>query len=84
MSLLHLAPDIQEAIGPFNAGTLTYPWAHRDPRVDLLQQQVMALAGVRAARSREEIFATVCELAQVNVILPSRSAIPYMNEPWYC
>jgi hypothetical protein len=77
-------PDIQRSIGPFDAQTLTYPWAHVDPRVDLLQQQVMALAGVRAARSREEIFATVCELAHVNLILPSRSAIPYLNEPWYC
>ena len=77
-------PDIQAAIGPFDATTLTYPWVHSDPRVDLLQQQVMALAGVRAARSRQEIFAMVCELAQVNLILPSRSAIPYLNEPWYC
>ena len=77
-------PEIQTAVGPFDAKTLTYPWAHQDPRVDVLQQQVMALAGVRAARSREAIFATVCELAQVNLFLPSRSAIPYMNEPWYC
>lgn len=77
-------PDIRAVIGAFDANTLTYPWTHRDPRVDLLQQQVMALAGVRAARSRDAIFATVCELAQVNVFLPSRSAIPYINEPWYC
>lgn len=77
-------PEIRRVIGPFDARTLTYPWMHPDPRVDLLQQQVMALAGVRAARSREEIFATICELAQVNLILPSRSAIPYLNEPWYC
>ena len=77
-------PDIQSAIGPFDAKSLTYPWQHADPRVDLLQQQVMALAGVRAQRSREEIFETVSQLAQVNLILPSRSAIPYMNEPWYC
>jgi radical SAM superfamily enzyme YgiQ (UPF0313 family) len=77
-------PDIHDAIGPFDAKTLTFPWRHRDPRVDLLQQQVMALAGVRAARSREDVFAAVCELAQVNLFLPSRSAIPYMNEPWYC
>lgn len=77
-------PEIREAIGPFDPKTLTYPWAHRDPRVDLLQQQVMALAGVRATRSREALFETVCELAQVNLILPSRSAIPYLNEPWYC
>ena len=77
-------PDIQAAIGPFDAKSLTYPWKHSDPRVDLLQQQVMALAGVRAQRSREEIFETISELAQVNLILPSRSAIPYLNEPWYC
>jgi len=77
-------PDIQSVIGPFDARTLTYPWAHHDPRVDALQHQVMALAGVKAARSREQIFETVCELAQVNVLLPSRAAIPYMNEPWYC
>ena len=77
-------PDIRAVIGAFDANTLTYPWIHPDPRVDLLQQQVMALAGVRAARSRDAIFATVCELAQVNLFLPSRSAIPYMNEPWYC
>jgi radical SAM superfamily enzyme YgiQ (UPF0313 family) len=77
-------PDIQQVIGPFDATTLTYPWAHHDPRVDLLQHQVMALAGVRAKRSREAIFETICELAQVNLILPSRAAIPYLDEPWYC
>jgi radical SAM superfamily enzyme YgiQ (UPF0313 family) len=81
--LLELS-DIQAVIGPFDAKTLTYPWVHPDPRVDALQHQVMALAGVKAARSREEIFATICELAQVNVLLPSRAAIPYLNEPWYC
>lgn len=81
--LLELA-EIREVIGPFDPQTLTYPWAHPDPRVDWLQQQVMALAGVRATGSREALFAAVCELAQVNVILPSRAAIPYLNEPWYC
>lgn len=77
-------PEIQAAIGAFDARTLTYPWSHRDPRVDLLQQQVMALAGTGRSRSRDDLFAQVCSLAQVNVLLPSRSAIPYLNEPWYC
>jgi radical SAM superfamily enzyme YgiQ (UPF0313 family) len=77
-------PDIQSVVGPFDAATLTFPWAHPDPRVDALQQQVMGLAGVRASRSREEIFSLVCDLAHVNLILPSRAAIPYLNEPWYC
>jgi len=77
-------PDIRAAVGPFDARTLTFPWVHTDPRVDALQHQVMALAGVRASRTREEVFAEICDLAHVNVVLPSRSAIPYMNEPWYC
>jgi radical SAM superfamily enzyme YgiQ (UPF0313 family) len=77
-------PDIQSMVGPFDAKSLTYPWRHPDPRVDALQHQVMSLAGVTTARSRDDIFAMVCDLAHVNLILPSRSAIPYMNEPWYC
>jgi len=90
--------DIKSCVGPFDAKTLTYPWKHRDPRVDHLQQQVMALAGITLTRSREESFAAVRELAHIargirsattrahpiELVLPSRSAIPYMNEPWYC
>ena len=77
-------PEIQSVIGPFDPRTLTFPWAHSDPRVDLLQQQVMSLAGVKGSLSRADVFGAVCELAHVNLLLPSRSAIPYMNEPWYC
>ena len=83
-SLLLELPDIQAVVGSFDAATLTYPWAHPDPRVDQLQQQVMHLAGVSRARSREDIVSAICELAQVNVVLPSRAAIPYLDEPWYC
>lgn len=83
-------PDIQRVIGAFDSRTLTYPWRHADPRVDLLQQQVMALAGT-GRRSREDIFQKVCELAQINQLAlrsfsggGARAAIPYLNEPWYC
>jgi hypothetical protein len=87
--------DIKAGVGPFDAKTLTYPWKHRDPRVDALQQQLMTLAGVTSTKSRDAIFETVRELAclargagktsrRIDLVLPSRSAIPYMNEPWYC
>jgi len=87
--------DIRAGVGPFDPITLTYPWKHRDPRVDALQQQIMALAGVKLTRSREDIFAAVRELAHlargeagrsrtIDLVLPSRAAIPYLNEPWYC
>ena len=87
-------PDIRAVIGAFDARTLTYPWRHEDARVDLLQQQIMAIAGVSRDRTREDIFAQVCELAgsisrdtehcNVPAVLPSRATIPYLNEPWYC
>jgi radical SAM superfamily enzyme YgiQ (UPF0313 family) len=87
--------DIKAVVGPFDARTLTYPWRHRDPRVDALQRDVMELAGVKLTHSREDHFAAVRELAHVargsappsraiDLVLPSRAAIPYMNEPWYC
>lgn len=86
-------PDIRAVIGPFDPVTLTYPWTHADPRVDLLQQQVMRIAGVSRERSRADIFEQVCDLVRVNALVPrgvgaevlaSRTTIPYMNEPWYC
>ena len=76
--------DIHSAVGEFDSRSLTYPWVHPDPRVDLLQQQVMSLVGQRSKLSRADLFGEICDLARVNVLLPSRSAIPYMNEPWYC
>jgi len=86
--------DIKARVGPFDAKTLTYPWQHPDPRMDALQQQVMALAGTSTS-SRFGVFETARELAHrargqrnasrsIKLVLPSRSAIPYMNEPWYC
>ena len=91
--LLELA-DIRAGVGPFDAKTLTYPWKHRDPRVDALQQQVMTLAA-NTTEPRESVFETARGLAHAargqaktsrssNLVLLSRSAIPYMNEPWYC
>ena len=87
--------EIKSSVGPFDAKTLTYPWKHCDPRVDALQQRITALAGVTLTRSREDAFAAVRELAHLaggasrpsptfELVLPSRSSIPYMNEPWYC
>jgi radical SAM superfamily enzyme YgiQ (UPF0313 family) len=43
-------PDIQAVITEFDPGSLTWPWRHRDPRVDALQQDVMR--GV-AAKSKQ-------------------------------
>jgi radical SAM superfamily enzyme YgiQ (UPF0313 family) len=78
--------DIRRAVGPFDQKTLTYPWVHEDPQVDRLQADVMAFVGVAARAPRSELFASVAALAGLQTPAPliSRSAIPYLDEPWYC
>ncbi len=87
-------PDIASVTGSFNAESLVYPWRHRDPRVDALQAEVIELVGRRSSASRRELFAEVWQLAHERAgaaagvaSVPdarARTAIPYLNEPWYC
>jgi radical SAM superfamily enzyme YgiQ (UPF0313 family) len=86
--------DIHRAVGPFDRKTLTYPWVHDDPRVDRLQSEIMEMIGTKPAASRGDLFGAVAEMAGLVPDVPaglksgaawlSRSAIPYLNEPWYC
>ena len=87
-------PDIKQLVGPFDPKTLTFPWRHPDERVDALQRDVMELIGVRINAPRLDLFEAVRELvspkrpvaatADTPAPMLSRSAIPYLNEPWYC
>jgi radical SAM superfamily enzyme YgiQ (UPF0313 family) len=86
-------PEIRTVAPAFDPATMTYPWRHRDPEVDRLQERVAALVGLRARGYRADTFAQVWSLAHEAAgveppprrldILP-RAAIPYLNEPWYC
>ena len=85
---------IRAAVGPFNPKSLTYPWVHRDPRVDALQRSIESLVGVNLAAARRTIFERVWRMAhdaaglgapaRAERPLPARATIPYLNEPWYC
>ncbi|MFA5908477.1 MAG: CUAEP/CCAEP-tail radical SAM protein [Vicinamibacterales bacterium] len=88
-------PDVRELIGPFDRASLTFPWRHRDPRVDALQAGVMNLIGVQTNRPRHETMDRIRRLlASAHPSIPApkhpstlprpRTDIPYMNEPWYC
>lgn len=93
--LLELS-DVQRLVQPFDPATLSYPWAHGDPEMDTLQQEVMAFVGRQLNGSRRDIFDSIRALAQSRAGLEpnstsshhrpliSRAAIPYLNEPWYC
>lgn len=86
-------PDIRALVGPFDPEALCYPWAHRDPRVDVLHQQVNKIVqcGDAAELRRGEIFAQIQACADAALgttprVMPVRRgpAIPHMSEPWYC
>jgi radical SAM superfamily enzyme YgiQ (UPF0313 family) len=84
--------DVQALVGPFDAGTLAYPWSHQDPRVDALQRDVSHIVGVRTAGDRRAVFAEITALACDRAGRPprpvpqpqTRAVVPYLSEPWYC
>jgi radical SAM superfamily enzyme YgiQ (UPF0313 family) len=45
-------PDIQAVITEFDPASLTWPWRHRDPRVDALQRSVMQSVSARSKLRR--------------------------------
>ena len=87
--------EVADMVGPFDVGSLVYPWTHRDPAVDALQKQALALTAHAAAEgtSRERFFDELWRLAThaagqegrprtraTVVSLP----VPQLSEPWYC
>jgi len=83
-------PEIRDHVEPFNPASLTWPWRHRDSRVDALQTAVMRIAGKQT--SRTEAFAAIAETAYAVAGLTrglTRGLTPgltpaYMTEAWYC
>jgi radical SAM superfamily enzyme YgiQ (UPF0313 family) len=88
--LLELA-ELRPYLAPFDAATLSHPWAHADPRVDALHREVTALVGTELASSRRAVFGEIAKLARQRAgLAPPQPyaagavAVPYLNEPWYC
>ena len=92
-------PLVQEFTGEFDPAALAYPWTHPDPRMDRLQQDVMALVS-SIDSSNEDRFATFARileltetagnysagerLALVTANAGAQTPIPHLSEPWYC
>ena len=84
-------PDIGEVVEPFDAASLTWPWRHRDPRLDALQADVMRLVMASTAWPRTKVFGEISDIAHQHAGLPvskrtvpAGAAVPYVSEPWYC
>ena len=85
-------PDVRDLVDPFDAQSLTFPWRHRDARVDELQRAVMALVADASRSTRSETFDRIWALTIDVAALRARSrrpraqgqTPPYMTEGWYC
>jgi radical SAM superfamily enzyme YgiQ (UPF0313 family) len=86
-SLLLELDDVQAVVGAFDDPALLYRWRHRDPEVDALAGQALRIAASRG--SRREIFSYLWNLVSERPLfedldLLPRTAIPYLDEPWFC
>ena len=85
--------EVQSVIGRFDEASLSYQWAHPDPRVDELQRRVEALVAQMQKQhaSRTGIFREVRRLTDSSAgslwhqpPLPAQCTVPYLTEPWFC
>jgi radical SAM superfamily enzyme YgiQ (UPF0313 family) len=83
--MLELA-DVQAVIQGFDEPALLYRWRHADPAMDALAEQALRIAASKG--SRREIFGYLWNLVDErpfeNLDLLPRTAIPYLDEPWFC
>ena len=82
-----------ERLEPFDPVLLGYPWRHRDPRVDVLQEMAQGVAERAESENwpRRRAFEEIWRLAHVASGRPAElppermgEAIPSHSEPWYC
>ncbi len=82
--------DVRALAGPLDPRLLVYAWKHPDPCVDALAAHVFRLVHEKQklGLGRPEIFEAICLAAgqapPENFRLLPRTAIPYLDEPWYC
>ena len=89
--------DIQKAVKSFDKKKLSYSWRHPDLRIERLYRQIQQQVsqGNSQGLSRSQIFASIWTLAHSNnpseqhnsvtfPVQPSRTTIPFLEEPWYC
>ena len=92
-SYLLQLPGFREKLMAFDPALLGYPWVHRDPRVDRLQQKLQSLVAhsEKENRPRREVFAAVWRTAHEaagraapELTQHLGTPIPRLSEPWYC
>ncbi len=80
-------PEIQRVVTGFDAPSLLHRWRHPDPVVEDWSLKILRCVADQQKKgsSRTRIFERVWkEVAHEPLDLIPRSAIPYLDEPWYC
>jgi radical SAM superfamily enzyme YgiQ (UPF0313 family) len=92
-------PDVRDAVDPFDGASLTWPWRHRDPLVDALQQDVMHIVASMRQAPRRDVFRAIravargydtgCDFSkgcceEKSHPVSSVSSVPHLTEAWYC
>ncbi len=93
------AADTAQWLGPLDEPSFSYGWSHADPRMDMLQHEVMALVERAASEHRPtvETFAAVHALAERRLgrarprsqptatrVARATRPIPHLTESWFC
>jgi len=87
--------DVHRLAGPFDPGSLAYPWKNADPRLDTLSETVREIAATaeRQKESRPATFERIWKSAHAAAGLPApmlnlsekpQIGVPFLSEPWYC
>jgi tRNA A37 methylthiotransferase MiaB len=84
--------EVRTLANQFDSKTLSFLWAHPDPRVDALQSDVAALVGRRLTSDRRQAFDAISTLAHECAGTPRpvplgagvAKPVPFLDEPWYC
>jgi radical SAM superfamily enzyme YgiQ (UPF0313 family) len=91
-SLLLHHPDVSEHLGPLDAERFTYLWAHSDPRMDRLHEDLTAHVE-KAALDGEDPHLTFDRIVARSEARPSpvrrpiihvKGRPPRLTEPWFC
>jgi hypothetical protein len=88
-SLLLKGPHVAGLVGPFDPARLTHTWKHPDPAMDVLQEQLAAIAN-NAASNQESAAETFLRMGALAApgrglrISEKKGQPPRLTEDWFC
>ena len=88
--------EVRDRVGPFDPKSLIYPWKHSVPGIDRLCEELQDIvsSAEKLKQGRAAVFEKIWRAAnraaerhieENDLLMPVPvTAVPYLNEPWYC